>query len=208
MTGPDLFGSDPALPHGIVYRPDLIGPDEETALAGQIAALDLRPFEFQGFLGKRRVASFGWRYRFDGSGLEKAEPMPGFLLDLRGRAAALLGRGPDALPHVLVTEYAPGAAIGWHRDRSVFGEVVGLSLLAPARLRFRRKAGSRWQRRDLLLQPRSAYTLTGEARSDWEHSIPPLEALRYSITFRTLNEKPRPGNPGRGEAGPSGRAQV
>jgi alkylated DNA repair dioxygenase AlkB len=112
--------------------------------------------------------------------------MPGFLRPARDRAAALLGCAPAALPHALVTEYQPGATIGWHRDRSVFGDVVGLSLLAPARFRFRRKAGARWERRSLDLAPRSAYRLTGPARSEWEHSIPALDALRYSVTFRTL----------------------
>jgi alkylated DNA repair dioxygenase AlkB len=151
-----------------------------------MAALHFRPFEFQGFTGNRRVVSFGWRYAFDGSGLHTAEPMPEFLLPARDAAARFAGLDPTALEQVLLTEYAAGAAIGWHRDRPVFGEVVGLSLLSPARLRFRRKHGSKWERRDLLLQPGSAYHITGEARSAWEHSIPAVEAKRYSITFRTL----------------------
>lgn len=182
----DLFGSGAELPAGFVYRPDVLTPAEEQALAGRIGALDLRPFEFQGFLGKRRVASFGWRYRFDGTGLEEAAPMPAFLLPLRSAAAALLGRPAEELAQVLLTEYEPGAAIGWHRDRPVFGEVAGFSLLAPARFRLRRKAARGWERKALTLAPRSVYLITGEARSSWEHSIPAVDALRYSITFRTL----------------------
>jgi len=85
-----------------------------------------------------------------------------------------------------VIEYSPGAGIGWHKDRPVFGDVVGISLLAPARMRFRRKVGAKWQRFNLSAEPRSAYLLTGPARSEWEHSIPAMEELRYSITFRTL----------------------
>jgi alkylated DNA repair dioxygenase AlkB len=181
---PGLFGDQ--LPAGFAYRPNFLSEQEEGALAADVARLDLRAFEFQGFLGKRRVASFGWRYRFDGSGLAEAEPMPDFLLPLRERVAGLLGRLSEELPHVLVTEYEPGAAIGWHRDRSVFGEVVGVSLLAPANFRFRRKAGARWERKSLILARRSAYTLAGEARAEWEHSIPAVDALRYSLTFRTL----------------------
>jgi len=181
-----LFSNAPDLPEGFVCRADFLSGEEENALATELARLDLRPFEFQGFLGKRRVASFGWRYRFDDTGLEEAEPMPAFLLPSRDRAAALLGRPPEALAHALVTEYEPGAAIGWHRDRSVFGDVVGVSLLAPARFRFRRKAGAGWERKSLILAPRSTYLLTGPARAEWEHSIPAVEALRYSITFRTL----------------------
>ena len=182
----DLFGAAEGMPEGLEYRPELITPDEEAALAERLATLPFRAFEFQGFLGKRRTVSFGWRYVFDGSGLQAAEPLPEWLLPLRARAAEVAGLAPDAFEHVLITEYAPGAGIGWHRDRGVFEDVVGISLLAPARLRFRRKAGAKWQRAALLAEPRSAYLLRGAARGDWEHSIAPMEALRYSLTFRTL----------------------
>jgi alkylated DNA repair dioxygenase AlkB len=64
--------------------------------------------------------------------------------------------------------------------------VAGISLLAPAPLRFRRKTDSKWERFTLTAEPRSAYLLRGEARHEWEHSIPPLETLRYSVTLRTL----------------------
>jgi len=33
---------------------------------------------------------------------------------------------------------------------------------------------------------RSAYLLRGPVRRDWEHSIPPLDQLRYSVTFRSV----------------------
>ena len=183
---PGLFGAATGLPEGLEYRPELVARDEETALAERLATLPFRAFEFQGFLGNRRTISFGWRYVFDGSGLQAAEPIPDWLLPLRAAAAGVAGLAPEAFEHVLVTEYAPGAGIGWHRDRSVFGDVVGLSLLAPARLRFRRKAGAKWQRAALIAEPRSAYLLRGAARSEWEHSIAAMEALRYSLTFRTL----------------------
>lgn len=184
---PDLFGSDrPASPPGLAYRPDLLDAAEEQALAAHLAELPFQAFQFHGFEGKRRTFSFGWRYVFDGSGLKTAEPIPEWLLPCRDRAAAWAGLAPAMLEHALLTEYAPGAGIGWHRDRSVFGDVVGVSLLAPARLRFRRKAGDRWERAALMAEPRSAYLLRGEARGEWEHSIAPMDALRYSITFRTL----------------------
>ncbi|HEV2080671.1 MAG TPA: alpha-ketoglutarate-dependent dioxygenase AlkB [Allosphingosinicella sp.] len=182
----DLLGPDPALPRGLEYRPDFLSPEEERELAARFAGLPFRAFEFHGFLGKRRTVSFGLHYAFDGSGLKEAEPIPDFLLPARQRAAELAGTAADDLQHALVIEYAPGAGIGWHRDRPVFGDVVGVSLLAAARMRFRRKAGAKWERFNLTAEPRSAYLLTGPARSEWEHSIPAMEQLRYSITFRTL----------------------
>jgi len=182
-----LFETAPAgMPAGLVYAPDLIDADEERKLAVRIAALPLKPFEFHGFTGNRRTVSFGLHYAFDGSGLREAEPIPDWLKPLRARAAALAGLEAEAFVHALVIEYAPGAGIGWHRDRPVFGDVVGLSLLAPAPLRFRRRAGTKWQRFTLTAGPRSAYVLRGEARHEWEHSIPPMETLRYSLTLRTL----------------------
>jgi alkylated DNA repair protein (DNA oxidative demethylase) len=180
----------PAAPAGLVYQPGFIGAEEEQALAGHIAALPFKPFEFHGFTGNRRTVSFGLHYAFDGSGLREADPIPGWLEPLRARAAALAGLAAEAFVHALVIEYAPGAGIGWHRDRPVFGDVVGISLLAPAPLRFRRRHGEKWERFTLTAEPRSAYLLRGEARHDWEHSIPPLETLRYSVTLRTLAASP------------------
>ena len=193
----DLFGAPPGapdgLPEGLEYRHGLIDEREEAALAEAIAGLNFAPFEFHGFTGKRRTVSFGLHYEFNGSGLREAEAMPDFLLEPRARCAAWAGLPEDAFVHALVIEYAPGAGIGWHRDRPVFGDVAGLSLLAPARLRFRRKAGEKWERHALVAAPRSAYLLRGPARTEWEHSIAPMEALRYSITFRTLRCEGRRG---------------
>jgi alkylated DNA repair dioxygenase AlkB len=182
----DMLPVAPAGPAGLSYRRDFISAAEERDLARRIAALDLKPFEFHGFRGNRRTASFGWHYGFDGSGLRRGEPIPDWLLPLRGRVGDYAGSGPESFEHVLLIEYAPGAGIGWHRDRPVFGDVVGVSLLAPARLRFRRKLEGGWQRTALIAEPRSAYLLQGEARHEWEHSIPAMDSLRYSVTFRTL----------------------
>ncbi|MGA9582711.1 MAG: alpha-ketoglutarate-dependent dioxygenase AlkB [Allosphingosinicella sp.] len=187
----DLFEEPlPAMPSGLVYASGFVGAEEEAALAERIGALPFKPFEFHGFTGNRRTVSFGMHYAFDGSGLGDAEPIPGWLQPLRVRAAALAGLEPEAFVHALVIEYAPGAGIGWHRDRPVFGDVAGISLLAPAPLRFRRKADSKWERFTLTAEPRSAYLLRGEARHEWEHSIPRLETLRYSVTLRTLVASP------------------
>lgn len=188
-THPDLFGAGPQAPDGLVYRPELVTAAEEAALLDRLAELPFRPFEFQGFLSKRETVSFGWNYRFDGSGLAQADPLPDWLLPLRERAAGFAGLAAEALEHALLIRYGEGAGLGWHRDRPVFGDVVGISLLAPAPLRFRRRRGDKWQRHTVEVEPRSAYLLRGPARSEWEHSIPPVETLRYSITFRTLRDR-------------------
>ncbi|HEX5183365.1 MAG TPA: alpha-ketoglutarate-dependent dioxygenase AlkB [Allosphingosinicella sp.] len=194
MTGQaDLFGGGTTdLPEGLAYRPELIAPEEEERLAAILAALPFAPFQFQGFEGNRRTISYGFHYAFDGSGLRETAPIPDWLRPVRAKAAAFAGLAADALEHALLIEYPPGAGIGWHRDRPAFGDVVGISLLAPARLRFRRrKEEGGWERRNLIAAPRSAYLLRGAARGLWEHSIPPMEELRYSITFRTLRARPQ-----------------
>jgi alkylated DNA repair dioxygenase AlkB len=132
------------------------------------------------------VVSFGWRYDFDAEELRGTDPIPPFLLPLRDAAAAFAGLAPAALGQALLTEYGPGAAIGWHRDKAVFGDVVGVSLASACVLRLRRGDGAGWERSSLRLEPRSVYLLRGPSRSEWEHSIPAVDDLRYSVTFRTL----------------------
>jgi len=173
---------------GFRYQPDLLDQADEQALLTHLRTLSFREFEFHGYTGKRRVVSFGWKYEFSGEKLVKADEIPEFLLPLRARAASFADLEPEAFQHALVTEYGPGAGIGWHRDKAVFGEVVGISLLAPCILRFRRKVGEKWERVKVFAEPRSAYHLTGPARSEWQHSILRVDALRYSITFRTMRE--------------------
>ena len=186
----ELFEGTPDLPEGMRYERELVPADKERALVDQLSALPFKEFEFHGFLGKRRTVSFGWHYDFNGGGLKQAGELPDFLTTLRKRAAKFADLDPSELEHALAIEYRPGAGIGWHRDRPQFGEVIGISLLAPCTFRLRRKIGSTWERRSLTAEPRSAYLLRGAARTEWEHSIPPLETLRYSVTFRTLCKRP------------------
>jgi alkylated DNA repair dioxygenase AlkB len=186
----DFFGESrdvgPRFPDGFRYQAELITPAEESDLVVQIRELPFKEFEFHGYTGKRRVVYFGWRYDFSSEALNKANDMPDFLRALREPAAAFASLDPEALQHVLVTEYSAGAAIGWHRDKAVFNQIVGISLLAPCTFRLRRRAGDGWERVNVRAEPRSAYLLSGAARTEWEHSIPPVDALRYSITFRNL----------------------
>ncbi len=182
----DLFGSGPSLPAGFAYRAELVSLQEERDLLARFVHLPFREFEFHGYVGRRRVVSFGWEYDFGQERVHRTEDLPAFLLPIRDKAAAFAGLAADELPHALVTEYQAGAAIGWHRDKGVFGAVVGLSLLSPCTFRLRRRKGMTWERASITAEPRSAYLLRGASRTEWEHSIPAVESLRYSITFRTL----------------------
>ena len=185
----DLFGGNARkLPEGFRYQEEVLSPEEERALLDRFRELPFKEFEFHGYLGKRRTVSYGWHYDFEASALRKADDMPDFLRELRERAARFAELPPAELQHVLVIEYGEGAGIGWHRDKAMFGDVVGLSLLSPCLFRLRRKAGARWERVSLNAQPRSAYLLRGPSRTEWEHSIPPVDALRYSVTFRNLRD--------------------
>jgi alkylated DNA repair dioxygenase AlkB len=185
-TQPGLFEAPRNWPEGFDYREELIAPGEEEALVAWFAGLPFREFEFGPYRGKRRVVSFGWKYDFTERELQKADDLPAELLPVRERAAQFAGLQADELRHVLLTEYPAGAAIGWHKDKHVFGDVIGISLLSPCVFRFRRKRGTGWERANVVAQPRSVYLLRGLARDQWEHSIPPVEKPRYSITFRSF----------------------
>ncbi|HEU5022576.1 MAG TPA: alpha-ketoglutarate-dependent dioxygenase AlkB, partial [Bryobacteraceae bacterium] len=131
------------LPDGFACRPEVISADEERRLIGQIAPLPFREFQFHGFEGKRRVVSFGWRYDFEEQKALPAEPIPDFLIDLCHKVETASGFSLPNLQQVLVTEYAPGAPIGWHKDGPFFDRVMGLSLAAPCLFRMRKREGPR-----------------------------------------------------------------
>jgi len=153
-----LFDLPPVAPPGFRYRAELVTPDEERELAARLATLAFEPFQFRGYEGRRRVISFGLKYDFNGPGLVTVDPLPDWLLPIRDRAAAF----------------------------AVFEKVVGVSLLGATVMRFRRRAGTRFERINVPVEPRSAYLLDGPARTEWEHSLPEARAHRYSITFRNL----------------------
>ena len=180
----DLFDA-PVLP-GLYTHPELITIAEERALIGRIDATDLTPFRFQGWTGKRLTTSFGFDYDFEAGRPVEAPPIPDWLAIFRDRVAAFAGIQPADLVQALLIRYDAGAGIGWHRDRPVFEHVVGISLGAPATMRFRRRTKNGFERATAPLLPRSIYHLTGEARHQWEHSIAAMEEPRWSITFRSL----------------------
>lgn len=182
----DLFGEP--LIAGLDYRRNFVTAAEEAELVGKLSVIELAPFRFRGWTGKRLTRTFGWRYDFDDASFEPAKPIPDWLKPLRSKAARFAGVDQGDFAHVLLVRYDPGAGIGWHRDRPVFERVVGVSLGSPAVLRFRRRRSGGFDRASLEVEPRSAYLLAGAARHEWEHSIAPGETLRFSITFRTLSE--------------------
>jgi alkylated DNA repair dioxygenase AlkB len=186
-----LFEAD--VPEGFHYRNEFISRDDEAFLAGEIARLDFSPFEMRGVVARRRVAFFGQTYD---SGSVSTPPLPPFLMPLRDKVAAWAGVKADAFAMALVNEYPPGAPIGWHRDAPQYDIVLGVSLLSACRMMFRpyvspaaqRTADGRRRKatHEITLERRSAYLIAGKSRAAYEHHIPAVGELRYSITFRTL----------------------
>jgi alkylated DNA repair dioxygenase AlkB len=190
---PDLFGAPtPALPQGMVYQREFLGREEEQALVRLAASLPLKEMNYKGYQARRRVASYGGRYDFDANRLEPASPLPVQLEPLRARVAQWLGVPPGAFTQALFAEYHEGTPLGWHRDVPDFEDVVGVSLLSGAVMRFRPYPPRELGKADvikLVIDPRSIYLLRGPARWAWQHSVAPTASLRYSITFRTARRR-------------------
>jgi alkylated DNA repair dioxygenase AlkB len=180
-----LFKPARALPSGFRYQPDLIGRDEEAELVNRLETLPFAPFDFHGHLANRRVVGFGFRYDYENRRVVEAADIPEFLFGLREKVGGFAGLPAQDFTQILINEYRPGAGIGWHRDKPQFEVVAGVSLLAACSFRLRRKNGAKWDRETIVVEPRSAYLMTGPARHEWEHSIPPVSEHRYSITLRT-----------------------
>ena len=183
-----LFSQATGMPEGLQYAAEFISPEVERELIGHISALPLQPFQFGAYEGKRRVASFGFRYDYTLRRLREAEPMPAWLDSLIAMVEGYGGPSTE-VRQVLCTEYDTGVGIGWHRDKPHFGRIFGLSLGSPCKFRFRKPVGEKWQRYTLDAGPRSLYMMSGESRQIWQHSIPAVEAPRYSITFRTMADR-------------------
>ncbi|MCB8883880.1 alpha-ketoglutarate-dependent dioxygenase AlkB [Acidisoma cellulosilytica] len=184
---------DSPLPvSGLSFRADAISTAEEARLIAAIDRIDLPPFAFQRWTAKRRTKSFGYLYDFRNADFGPTEPIPDFLNPVRTIAAGFAGVATENLVQVSIIRYDPGAGIGWHRDRPELDAVIGFSLGAPTVMRFRRRRGTAFERANIALPPRSLYLLAGEVRYDWEHSIAPMDALRWSVTFRGL-AAPQPG---------------
>lgn len=189
MTQRLLFERGPKLPEGLIFEPDFLSPAEEKNLLEVIRRLPFGEVRMHGVVAKRRVAHFGLHYTFTSHQLSPASEIPPEFNSIRARAAQLAGVDPQDFSEVLVTEYPPGAGIGWHRDAPPFGIVAGISLAANCTMRFRRGPAGKRDTSAVDLPRRSLYVLAGSVRTQWQHSISPIAQLRYSITFRTLKQK-------------------
>jgi alkylated DNA repair dioxygenase AlkB len=188
-----LLKSAPAWPAGFAYVPEFLSVAQEGELLELIRALPFEAAQYKEWRARRRIVSFGGRYDFTQHELTPAPPIPPFLHPLRAQLAAWAGIPEERLQHAVIAEYQPGTPLGWHRDVPHFEDVLGLSLLGRARLRFRPwppAAGARatWK---IDLEPRSAYQMRGVVRWRWQHAVSPTHELRYSITFRTPNFQKR-----------------
>lgn len=181
-----LFEPGPSLPEGFIYKEAILSAAEEQSALETVRRLEFGEVRMHGVVARRRIAHFGLRYAFSSHHLSPAAAIPAELDFIRDRAAEFTGIAPQEFQEILVTEYSPGAGIGWHRDAPPFGIIAGVSLATACRLKFRRGNAGQRQYASVELAPRSAYLLTGAARNEWEHSIPPISETRYSITFRTL----------------------
>ena len=187
-ASPGLF--DHSLPQGFHYRENFITEADERGLLEAIGHVAFSDFEMRGVVARRRIAFFGQSYDRGAAG-----PLPAFLLPLRAAIAQWAAVDADAFAMALINEYRPGSPIGWHRDAPQFDIVAGISLLSPCRMKFRpyRPPAStelpsrrRSATHELVLARRSAYLMTDESRTAYEHHIPPVAGLRNSVTFHSL----------------------
>lgn len=184
-----LFPVEPVWPEGFSYYPDFLSVTEEDALAAAARATELHVFNFQGFEARRKVASFGYDYSFDQRKLTKGKNIPPAFFHLVNKVAEKIGKDPKEIAELLVIEYPVGAVINWHRDAPPFGLIAGISLLSDCIFKLRPQEKSLQNRasvRSFPVKRRSLYIMDGPARSEWQHSIAPVKAVRYSITLRTL----------------------
>lgn len=172
-------------PLGLQYFPDFISSSQEKDLIKHFDVLPWENISLFGQVAKRRVVHFGLHYEYNKRTVKPAIPAPDFLKDVIIRGAKLVQQPTNAIAEILITEYTHHAGINWHRDATVFKEIIGISLGSPSMIYFRNRSDKKEQIK-MRLEPGSAYVLKDSVRWDWEHRIPPVNTLRYSITLRTL----------------------
>lgn len=178
------------MPDGLVYEPEFVSATEEAALIEELNPLEYQQVVMRGQVARRTVLHYGFDYDYEGWKIFPTTPPPPWLRALADRAAVFAGIPPESLEQFLIARYPPGATIGWHRDAPMFGSpVLGISLGTACTMRFRRKLGERYEKEAAFLAPRSLYILGGAARTQWQHSIPAVKGLRWSISMRTVRRK-------------------
>ena len=182
------------LPDGFAYQPEFLTASEEAELVRRFEDVEFHPFDYHGYTAKRNVAVYGSKYDYGTRMTSPAAPMPDFLFLFRERAATFGGVPADALVQAVINQYPPGAPIGWHRDLPQFEVIIGISLGASCRMRLKPYKGE-GAIVSIILEARSIYRISGVARWRYQHSIPPVEGLRYSITFRTRRASAREKKP-------------
>jgi alkylated DNA repair dioxygenase AlkB len=137
----------------------------------------------------RSSTSYGWKYDFAKDSFVPCAPMPEGFRGIAASAAAFADVAVGDLAECLLNRYETGAVIQPHFDKPVWDRVVGVSLGSAATMEFRRETDGGWEHAPVELPPRSMYLLAGDTRHLWQHSLPPVRATRWSITFRTFSEE-------------------
>lgn len=184
-----LFDIDPILPEGFTYQNDFVSREEEQVLLQAIQQLDLQQMKFHEYEAKRKVISFGQGWSFTEQRLKQGEPIPAAFYFLVERIAGHLIIPASSIAQFLVTEYPKDSVINWHRDAPPFETIVGISLLSDCTFKLRPHDNTKQTKSatvSLNVKRRSMYTMTGVAKTAWQHSTAPVKQTRYSLTFRTL----------------------
>jgi alkylated DNA repair dioxygenase AlkB len=184
-----LFPIEPQYPKGFSYYPDFLSLSEEEELIQKIKEHQLHTFNFHGYEAKRKVASFGFDYSFENKSLSKGKSIPAAFDPLIEKVSGKSGVRKEDFSELLLTEYPIGAVINWHRDAPPFDIIAGISLRSDCVFKLRPFDKAKQGRRSVISIPvkrRSLYIIKDAARTDWEHSIAPVNDGRYSITLRTL----------------------
>jgi alkylated DNA repair protein (DNA oxidative demethylase) len=156
-------------PNGLVYVPDFISIQQEQNLIGHIESSGLKQFSMYGKTVIRQVKGYGMAYNFERQTVTMGEELPDWLEPLCRQAEDLAGLPDGSMVQALTQKYPLGATIGWHSDKPQYGTVVGISLGSFCVMRFQKGTGNERQVYEKILNPRSAYVLSGDVRENWQH---------------------------------------
>ena len=174
---------------GLRYVPEYIDASTHDDLIEMVSA---RPW--MDVPGQRRMQFYGYTYDYSSRSITRSGKLPPWA----ARVAEKIqrdGLSPQTPVQLSVIEYSPGQGIFTHVDAEVFSDVIVISLLSPCVMDFSDSKSDATA--SLLLEPRSALVLAGDARYRWQHGIstrPSDEwngatsqrARRISLTFRNV----------------------